>query len=125
MSEPVRLQLSRKRGYDLQALSLATNGLAAVRVSRPGVFGNPFTLAGARDVGLNGSNDYLRQYVVEAFRQWADGSNLLWMGPDSEAARRALLDGLPKLRGKNLACWCKPGERCHADELLELARAAE
>jgi hypothetical protein len=25
------------------------------------------------------------------------------------------------LRGKNLACWCKPGEPCHADVLLEIA----
>lgn len=25
------------------------------------------------------------------------------------------------LRGKNLACWCKPGETCHADVLLEIA----
>lgn len=29
------------------------------------------------------------------------------------------------LRGKNLACWCKPGEPCHADVLLELANAPE
>lgn len=27
------------------------------------------------------------------------------------------------LRGKNLACWCKPGAPCHADVLLELANA--
>lgn len=25
------------------------------------------------------------------------------------------------LRGKNLACWCKPGDVCHADVLLQLA----
>lgn len=25
------------------------------------------------------------------------------------------------LRGKNLACWCKRDEPCHADVLLELA----
>lgn len=28
---------------------------------------------------------------------------------------------LPELRGKDLACWCKPGDSCHADVLLELA----
>lgn len=28
---------------------------------------------------------------------------------------------LNELRGKNLACWCKPGSPCHADVLLELA----
>ena len=30
-------------------------------------------------------------------------------------------DDLSALRGKNLACWCKPGELCHADVLLEYA----
>jgi hypothetical protein len=31
---------------------------------------------------------------------------------------------LAPLRGKNVACWCKPGAPCHADVLLELANAA-
>ena len=40
--------------------------------------------------------------------------------------RRAVLEALPALRGKNLACWCplsEHGERdsCHAALLLELA----
>lgn len=26
-----------------------------------------------------------------------------------------------ELKGKNLACWCKEGDVCHADVLLELA----
>lgn len=38
--KPVRLQLSRKKGFDLQALSVATNGLQARSVARPGPFGN-------------------------------------------------------------------------------------
>jgi hypothetical protein len=28
---------------------------------------------------------------------------------------------LHELRGKNLACWCKLDEACHADVLLRLA----
>jgi hypothetical protein len=28
---------------------------------------------------------------------------------------------LPELCGKDLCCWCKPGDPCHADLLLELA----
>ncbi len=40
--------------------------------------------------------------------------------------RRAVLEALPALRGKNLACWCPlPGhgepDICHAALLLELA----
>ncbi|MDX0178660.1 DUF4326 domain-containing protein [Sinorhizobium meliloti] len=26
-----------------------------------------------------------------------------------------------ELRGKNLACWCRPGAPCHADVLLQVA----
>ena len=42
MTIPIRLQLSRRAGFDLQALSRASNGLPAVNVARPGLFGNPF-----------------------------------------------------------------------------------
>jgi len=30
---------------------------------------------------------------------------------------------VPELRGRDLACWCKPGAPCHADVLLEIANA--
>ena len=29
-----------------------------------------------------------------------------------------------ELAGKDLACWCKPGDPCHADVLLEIANGA-
>jgi hypothetical protein len=35
--------------------------------------------------------------------------------------RHAMTLDLSPLRGKNLACWCKPGTACHADILLTLA----
>jgi hypothetical protein len=28
-----------------------------------------------------------------------------------------------ELRGKNLSCWCKEGDKCHADVLLEIANS--
>lgn len=65
-AEPVRLHLSRKKGFDLQAHSSA--------------------------------------------RWVAEEASSAWKG-------RAQIE----LAGKNLACWCKPGEPCHADVLLELA----
>lgn len=37
---------------------------------------------------------------------------------------RAVMRGqvdLGELRGRDLACWCPPGEPCHADLLLDLA----
>jgi len=47
--------------------------------------------------------------------------------PDQSAAVMAFAANLPmgnfaeELRGKNLACWCKLGDPCHADVLLEIA----
>lgn len=96
MTRPVRLQLSRRAGFDLQAHSRAINGLDAVNCARPGPWGNPFKVA---NTGR-----------VPAVMRFA-----------CEVAPR--LDVSP-LRGKNLACWCKPKEECHADILLELANEA-
>jgi hypothetical protein len=44
---------------------------------------------------------------------------------DRCARRRAVLEPewLEPLRGKDLACWCKLSDKCHADVLLELANA--
>ena len=38
--------------------------------------------------------------------------------------RPDLVARLPELRGKTLACWCKPGP-CHGDVLARLAEALE
>lgn len=126
--KPVRLQLSRKRGFNLQALSMATNGLPAVNVARPSVFGNPFTAAGAIEAGYLKSADepLANQFLVGCFRSWLTqnfgmGEPGWWMGPESDRSRALIMDNIAKLRGKNLACFCEPGEPCHADVLLELA----
>lgn len=127
MSVPVRLRLSRHKGFDLQAWSRAANGLAAVNVARPGRFGNPFTAAGCRDAGWRGDDHAIAERCVEAFRVWIDGPHWRanWAGEESEHARAAMLASLPALRGKNLACWCAEGAPCHADVLLELANEPE
>lgn len=123
MTKPVRLQLSRAKGFNLQALSQATNGLPAVKVTRPGLFGNPFIHDDARE-------------AVEAFRRLCQGGTQSFeMGPGrlryapsahpnslhwawSDWLRK---EGLPAIRGKNLACACALSEPCHADVLLDLA----
>ena len=123
MSDPVRLQLSRRKGFDLQVLSQATNGLLAVNVSRPGWFGNPFTRPSAIESGY-ATDDTWQAFVVECFRDWLGPSQSgrdWWQGHQSDERRRGILKDLPTLRGKNLACWCRPDAPCHADVLLELA----
>ena len=122
MTQPVRLQLSRRKGFGLQAWSREVNGLPAVRVSRPGPFGNPFTVSGCRDAGFSGSDAELAARCVGAFRVWLGPHwRENWDGEESERRRAYLLSRLSDLRGHNLACWCAlDGGPCHADVLLEI-----
>ena len=110
-ARPVRLELSRRKGFNLQALSLATNGLPSVNVSRPGRFGNPFVV-GQPVSALSGGPVLDAAEAVALFR-----SELMLSLANNDYA----LDNLLTLRGKNLACWCSLGSPCHADVLLEFA----
>lgn len=77
-------------------------------VARPSRFGNPFKI---------GENGMTRSEAIAMFRRWIEGER-----PDVEPERRQrLLASLRELKGKDLACYCPPGEECHADLLLELA----
>lgn len=113
--KPMRIQLSRAKGWRMPPNT--------VKVSRPSIWGNPFTVVDCREAGYRGTDAELSAHCVNAFRGWLAGSDRDWMGPQSEAAREAILARLPELRGKNLACWCPYGCPCHADVLLEIANA--
>ena len=117
MAKPQRIQLSRKKGWRMPENT--------VSVARPGLFGNPFT-----------HDD--RAEAVAAFRLYCRGGTQSFeMGPGKLQFATGLhrnslhwawpewlrTEGLPKLRGKNLACWCPLNQPCHADVLLELANA--
>ena len=66
MTKPVRLQLSRRKGFDLQALSLTTNGLPAVVVARPGKWGNPYKVGGpAYTVTKSGSTRLRKEPLTD------------------------------------------------------------
>lgn len=109
---PVRLQLSRRRGFRLQEHSRAVNGLPAVNVARPSKWGNPFRVAKAVECGGVRVPGITAEAAVAAFRQRWEAALAQW--PSARAA-------LAELAGRNLACWCRPGAPCHADVLLELA----
>lgn len=111
MAQPVRLQLSRKKGFDLQALSRATNGLPAVNVARPSKWGNPFVVGKAGGAYTPKVKDRRHAYLL--FKSIAGNNEHL-----VKAAREQLC-------GKNLACWCPHDDPyedcCHAAVLLHLA----
>lgn len=88
MTAPVRLQLSRKRGFDLQAHSLAINGLRAVNVARPSILGNPFTVANAIELGYANNRDDAQKFSVDCFEDWIGGSDRWWMGDEADERRR-------------------------------------
>jgi hypothetical protein len=72
------------------------NAVSVVRGTR---YGNPYAIG----------SDVTREQAVALFRLYALqrlAEEPRWLNP---------------LRGRNLACYCKPGELCHADVLLELA----
>ena len=112
---PLRIQRRRTKGWRMPANT--------VSVSRPGRWGNPFT------VGIHAES---KVDAVSLFASWLEDAAAY-----APTLRPATL--LAPLRGKHLACWCrlcpthasgKPlgvqcdtCEPCHADLLLECANA--
>jgi len=131
MTSPVRLQLSRRKGFDLQAWSREVNGLPAVNVARPGRFGNPFNFRAsdccwaALSVGCRGDARGRQEASVRFFRMWISppygrrhlafeeqvkfgrGDDFIAVGPKIAAGEAPSLDEIrTALAGKNLTCWC-------------------
>lgn len=106
MTQPVRIQRSRKKGYDMQAASRAINGLPCVSVGRPGPFGNPYEGDGG---GKN--HEYLAGLYLKYLKR-----------PEQADLVQLIRE---RLCGKNLACWCGTDQPCHADILLEIANEEE
>ena len=95
MPKPERVQLRRTKGWRMPPNT--------VKVARPTMWGNPFR------IGDFGVPDAVA--AVERYREWLAG---MVVGPP-------IPTDIGRLRGKSLACWCPPGEPCHADVLLEIA----
>ena len=90
---PVRIQRRRVKGWRMPENT--------VSVTRPGKWGNPHVV---------GSDGVLTAEVaVGLYRRDLE------QRPDLQAAARR------ELQGKNLACYCAPGQACHADVLLAVA----
>jgi hypothetical protein len=115
---PQRITFHRVKGFDLQATSRALNGLPAKMVTRPGKWGNPFVI---KDVAKRFKLDdpAAQARAVELCGQWLKGKLDPSLDPGHPPPPRAEM--IAELGGHNLSCWCKPGEPCHAEFLIELA----
>lgn len=138
--KPKRIQRKRSNGWEMPANT--------VYVGRPGKWGNPFNFTqsahcwNALALGCRGDKRGRQEAAVKAFRHWvSDPRGRVAMldfgivmegkdgkthpiGPRAQAGMAPTHDEIrDALRGKNLACWCKEGDPCHADVLLEIANA--
>ena len=95
---PQRIQLKRAKGWRKPA--------GAVVVARPSKWGNPYKIA-------KGAPDEVIQAAVDRYRDDLVAGRL----------RVTVDDVVAELRGRDLACWCRPGAICHAEVLLEIANA--
>lgn len=102
--KPQRIQLSRRKGFRLQDVSRALNGLDAVKCARPANWGNPFK------VGEDAED------AAEAVRMHSDH-----IDRQKAFAPKAFAQAIAELRGKNLACFCRLDQLCHVDKLLREA----
>ncbi len=100
---PKRIQMSRQRPWRAENPD-------AVIVSRPSKWGNPFKVGEKLSVTSMG--------VPIGTTMVADASIAVFLF--RRYVEHYELD-LEPLRGKDLACWCRLDQPCHADVLLELA----
>jgi len=96
---PERIQRKRVKGWRMPENT--------VYVGRPTRWGNQFT------VGLMTREESVKRFE-ESLNDWI--TNKYGYGDN-----HSFDEFIAPLRGKNLACWCKPGQACHADVLIRLA----
>lgn len=114
--QPQRIQRKRTLGFRLQAESIAVNGLPARSITRGTYFGNPFPVSEWGEDALSMHETWL---TTDEWLNWE------WL---TEEKKRELLrlkerawKHLPELRGKNPACFCPKGQKCHGDLYVRLA----
>lgn len=93
MNQPKRIQRKRTKGWKMPENT--------VYVGRPSRWGNPYRVR----------EEWTPDKCVNAYRKHCE--------VDSDIIVMIKRD----LKGKDLACWCKEGEPCHADVLLEIANS--
>ena len=109
MNQPIRIQRRRVKGWRMPENT--------VYVGRGSTLGNPYKIGELIETDIMGGGTFVKitpAIAVELFEKWAIQK---LAEPDNERARAALRG----LRGKNLACFCRLDQPCHADVLLKLA----
>lgn len=107
--EVKRIQRKRTRGW--------TMPLNTVYVGRPTIWGNPFPIITYGERAL----DLYRRWIWSEMSESEMATLSHNGGPNFSLADRRQRLNFVRLRGKNLACWCREESPCHADILLAIA----
>jgi Domain of unknown function (DUF4326) len=118
---PQRVQLRRVKGWRKPE--------GAVKVDRTTKWGNPFHVVnrtGDPDgwYVTDGKNQWYAKSRPEAVRNAVDWCRLIVDATYYQTGKpvwRTRDEIRRELAGKDLLCWCKPGDPCHADVLIEIA----
>jgi len=79
-----RIQRSRKKGSKLPP--------GTINCTRPGPFGNPFTVKWCREAGYQETDREIKDVCVSMFRMWLSPLwRFVWIGPESERRRNVIL----------------------------------
>lgn len=124
---PERIQRKRSKGWKMPA--------GAIYVGRGSKWGNPFAVQTA-PAGMVGAYPQTpARYAVVDTRPDAPRGNYRLFVTFQEAAEYAVSQyrshfydmhlNIGELAGHDLACWCAPGNPCHADYLLARANLKE
>lgn len=118
MTVPVRVQLRRTKGWRMPENT--------VKVDLSTKWGNPFVVNHPNGpASMRMPMD--PRLAVDLFRRMVEREGGWcpvpepWPKGKIPAQYTTVDDVRRELRGKNLACWCAPGQPCHADVLLDLA----
>jgi hypothetical protein len=98
---PIRVQLSRKKGWRMPPNT--------IKVDRSTRWGNPFVI---------GKIGPMNRMVIDA--ESACGHFRAMLQDDQLRQVCEYPTDLSELRGRNLACWCDLDDFCHADILLQV-----
>lgn len=111
--KPIRVQLSRKRGWRIPPNTVV--------VARPSKWGNPYTIG--KSASLFAQSVYVpdAKTAVRLFKAYVDIPRGEYIG--HKRGMSIADQAYRELRGKNLACWCPLDKPCHAEVLLEIANA--
>jgi hypothetical protein len=91
---------------------VSPNGLLIIYVGRPTFWGNRYRIP-----------PFTRERAFELYEQNCSRDKKVRRGSKLWKAWKELVKS--ELKGKNLCCWCRLDQKCHADILLKIANEEE